>query len=138
MAKSRTSFGKGNQVGAATRFAPGQSGNPERQFAPGQSGNAGGRPKHKPWSDAWRKFGGLPIKALALDPEKDTSIEACVKKAYQAMLKDPQSRLLREAADRTEGRVPLPLVGSADEPLAITIVSHIPRPDRSKKPESDR
>jgi hypothetical protein len=134
MAKSSTSFGKGNQAGAATRFAPGQSGNPERQFAPGRSGNAGGRPKHKPWADAWRKFGALPIKDLA-PAETDTAIEACVKKAYLAMLEDPQSRLLREAGDRTDGRVPIPLVGSSDEPLAITIVSHIPRPDRSKKAE---
>jgi hypothetical protein len=51
------------------------------------------------------------------------------------MLKDPQSRLLREAADRTEGRVPLPLIGSPDEPIAINFINHIPRPDRSKKPE---
>ena len=102
-------------------------------WMPGQSGNPGGRPKSKPWADAWRKFGGLTIKHLALEPDKDTAIEACVKKAYLAMLKDPQSRLLREAADRTEGRVPLPLIGSTDEPVAIVIKSFIPRPDRSKK-----
>lgn len=109
-----------------------------KNFEPGKSGNPGGRPKQKPWADAWRKFGGLPISALAIR-EKDTAIEACVKKAYQQMLKDPQSRMLREAADRTEGRVPLPLIGSTDEPLAITIISHIPRPDRSKaKPKSGK
>jgi hypothetical protein len=32
--------------------------------------------------------------------------------------------------DRVEGRVPLPLIGSTDEPVAITIISNIPRPDR--------
>jgi hypothetical protein len=42
-------------------------------------------------------------------------------------------RAAREAADRTEGRVPLPLIGSSEEPIAINIISHIPRPDRSKK-----
>ena len=34
--------------------------------------------------------------------------------------------------DRVEGRVPLPLIGSSDEPIAITILNNIPRPDRSK------
>jgi hypothetical protein len=74
MAKSSTSFEKGNHAGIATRFAPGESGNP------------GGRPRWKPWADAYRKFGALPIDQLAIKPT-DTTIEACVKKAYQAMLK---------------------------------------------------
>ena len=65
--------------------------------------------------------------------EPRTMIEACVKSAYQSIRKDPQARLIREAADRTEGRVPLPLIGSTDEPIAIVIQSHIPRPDRSKR-----
>jgi hypothetical protein len=119
MAKSSTSFAKGNQAGAGTRFAP------------GQTGNAGGKPKWKPWADAYRKFGGLPITQLQITKD-DTTIEAVVKKAYQEMLKAPDVRAAREAADRTEGRVPLPLIGSSDEPIKIVINSLIPRPDRSK------
>jgi len=122
MAKSSTSFEKGNQAGMATRFATGASGNP------------GGKPKWKPWADAYRKFGALPISQLQITKD-DTTIEACVKKAYLSMLKQANTHAAREAADRTEGRVPLPLVGSSDEPIAINIISHIPRPDRSKKVE---
>jgi hypothetical protein len=62
--------------------------------------------------------------------EKDTAIEAAVKAMFLAAVKEKSVRAAREAADRTEGRVPLPLVGRSDEPIAI---SNIPRPDRSKK-----
>ena len=96
----------------------------------------GGRPKWKPWADAYRKFGGLPVAKLAITAE-DTVIEACVKRAYQGMLKTTETRALREAADRTEGRVPLPLIGSNDEPIAINILSHLPGSDRSRKAERE-
>lgn len=114
--------------------SPDRTGAKPYEWKPGESGNPGGRPKHKPWSDAYRKYGLLPIAQLQLKPETDTVIEACVKKALLTTLKDPQSRMLREIADRTEGRVPLPLIGSTDEPIAILIQSHVPRPDRTKKP----
>ena len=106
----------------------------ENQFKPGESGNPGGRPKSKPWADAYREYGGMTIPQLQIAPT-DTVIQACVKKIYQTLLQDPQTRLAREAADRTDGRVPLPLIGSTDEPIAITIVSNVPRPDRTQKPK---
>jgi Family of unknown function (DUF5681) len=102
------------------------------QFKSGQSGNPGGRPKQKPWADAYRKFGALPIDKLQITKE-DTTIEACVKKTYQEMLKTPETRALREAADRIEGRVPLPLVNGEDGGFTLNLVSHIPRPNRDPK-----
>jgi hypothetical protein len=63
----------------------------------------GGRPKWKPWADAYRKFGGLPVAKLAITAE-DTVIEACVKRAYQGMLKTrkPERSGKRPIAPRAE------------------------------------
>jgi hypothetical protein len=52
---------------------------------------------------------------------------------FDRWIKEGSVRAARETVDRTEGRIPLPLVGSDDKPIAINIISHIPRPDRSKK-----
>jgi hypothetical protein len=132
MAKSSTSFERGNRSGVATRFAP------------GTSGNLGGRPVRKPYAEAYRKYADLPITELKVS-ERDTAAEAGVKSILRSaigitIVKGGAIRIerasvhaIREAADRTEGRVPLPLIGRSDEPVTFTILSNIPRPDRSKK-----
>ena len=122
MAKSSTSFQKGNGSGVATRFAP------------GTSGNAGGRPKHTPYADAYRKYADLPITELKVS-ERDTAAEAGVKSILRQAIQEGSVQAIREAADRTEGRVPLPLASPEGGEFVLNLISHIPRPDRSKKAE---
>jgi hypothetical protein len=109
----------------------------------GQSGNPGGRPKWKPLTDALRKQLTAPIKdrltgqQLATLPKRlqDATVAEVLADALitEAIAGKGKVHAAREIMDRVEGRVPLPLIGSTDEPLAITILSNIPRPDRSKK-----
>jgi hypothetical protein len=120
MAKSSTSFEKGNLAGAATRFAP------------GQSGNAGGRPRRTPFADAYRKLADLAVSQLQIT-HQDTTAEATVKSIYRQAIKEGSVRAAREIADRVDGRVPLPLSTPEGGEFVLNLISHIPRPDRSKK-----
>jgi tyrosyl-tRNA synthetase len=119
--------------------------NLQRPWEVGKSGNPGGRPKWKPLTDAIRKQLAAPITELysaeqilklpkrLQDPK--TTIAEVVADALitEAIGGEAKVRAAREVMDRVEGRVPLPLIGSTDEPIAITILNNIPRPDRSKR-----
>ena len=75
------------------------------QFQPGQSGNPGGRPKWKPFSDAYRELGKLkPSQLRAYAPK--TQFEAVAKARLLAASVKGGYRDAQEAADRTEGKVP--------------------------------
>ena len=109
----------------------------------GPSPNSGGRPRYKPITDAIKAalirkvsehvspqtLEKLP-KRLAAGVIADLIADRLVNEAITG---EQLVRACREIMDRVEGRVPLPLIGSSDEPVAIIINSHIPRPDRSKK-----
>lgn len=85
-----------------------------KPFAPGQSGNPGGRPSSKALSALYEK--------ILSDPENVAIIEKSVMKALRggsmAMV-----LLLREMADRTEGKVTLPIEASVTMNLAEAIAA---------------
>lgn len=133
-------------------FKPGQSGNPEKQFRlghsgnestqfqKGRSGNPGGRPKRTPYQDAYRKFADLPFSQLNIS-EHDTTAEATAKAVSRHAIYEGNIRAAIEARECTEGKIPLPLVNGEDGGFVLNVISHIPRPDRSKpekKKKSDR
>jgi Family of unknown function (DUF5681) len=135
MAKSSTSFEKGNQAGIDTRFAR------------GQTGNAGGRPKWKPITDAIRARLALTVSEYFTKEEiaRFKFSEQQTKLAVAELMADrfiratlagnsEGTRQFRELLDRIEGRVPLPLVNGEDGGFTLNLVSHIPRPDRTPKP----
>lgn len=110
-------------------------------FKAGQSGNPGGRPKWKPITDAIKAALVLKInqhvsaQTLEKLPKRlqaATIAELIADRLVNEAISGEQLvRACREIMDRVEGRVPLPLIGSSDEPISIVINSHIPRPDRS-------
>ena len=55
----------------------GESGNPAARFRKGRSGNPGGRPKHKPITDAIK---AELEQACRFDPEEGTNLEAGVRR----------------------------------------------------------
>ncbi len=115
-----------------------------RPWEKGKSGNPGGRPKWKLLSDALRgqlsanireRFTEEQVAKLPKRLQKPTTTVAEVvadSLITEALGGDGKVRAAREIMDRTEGRVPLPLIGSSDEPISINMICHIPRPDRSK------
>ncbi len=102
----------------------------------GTSGNPGGRKKYKPFEDAYRKLGELPASELT-ESEKDSAIVASVKSTYRQAIQG-SVRAVIEAADRTEGRVPLPLMTPEGGEFVLNLVSHIPRPNRHEKPQKKK
>lgn len=135
MAKSSTSFEKGNQAGIGTRFAP------------GQTGNAGGRPKWKPVTDAIRARLGLKVEQFLTQAEiannkltvaqtKLTVTEFIAERVIRMAIQGNSecARIFRELLDRIEGHVPLPLMGVEGGEFVLNLISHIPRPDRNAAP----
>src|ERR1700733_7089379 len=83
-----------------------------RKWKPGQSGNAGGRPKKKPITEMYERILNSPENIAAI--EKATV--AALRKGNMAMVLQ-----LREMADRTEGKVTLPIEADVSVNLADAI-----------------
>ncbi|HEY6339330.1 MAG TPA: DUF5681 domain-containing protein [Candidatus Sulfotelmatobacter sp.] len=96
---------------------------PATEFKPGQSGHPGGRPRVKPISDALRTL--LEKKVEEYEKFKPATQ---AEKLAQRMIDDSaggNTACMRETLDRTEGKVPLPIIGG-DEPLEVNVrVIHI-------------
>jgi hypothetical protein len=100
---------------------------PGRPFVKGKSGNPGGRPKNEKSISYWLKhFGNLTpalaakelegvIAGLKQQPADMPWFKLVALRSLQAMVNEPDSRMLREVMDRTEGRVPVTVVTWEDE-----------------------
>jgi hypothetical protein len=95
--------------------------------------NPGGRPRWQPYTDAYRKYAGLRITELKVTA-RDTAVEATIKSILRMAIQG-NVRAAIEAADRTEGRVPLPVTTPEGGEFVLNLISHIPRPDRREKSE---
>jgi hypothetical protein len=84
------------------------------KFKPGQSGNPGGRPSKKPLTDLYNR--------ILSDPKNIAAIEAAVTKV---LLKGNMAMvlLLREIADRVEGKVMQPIEADITVNLADAIAA---------------
>lgn len=82
------------------------------RFKPGQSGNAGGRSKKKPLTELYER--------ILADPKNIAAIEKAVTKV---LLKGNMAMvlLLREMAERVEGKVTQPIEASVTMNLAEAI-----------------
>src|SRR4029434_10303322 len=64
------------------------------------------------------------------DPRRRTFVELIAETMIREAIKG-NVLMAKEIFDRVEGKVPQRRVEPNDEPTKITIVSHVPRPDRS-------
>jgi uncharacterized protein DUF5681 len=117
-------------------FRKGHSGNPSRQFRKGQSGNPGGRPKTKLFSEAMIRLAQLPLAEYKKFRPKNQA-----EKIAKRWLDDAGkgvSTALREALDRTEGKVPLPITGD-NGPMEMKVeIVHIGARSRTNPSRPDR
>jgi hypothetical protein len=77
------------------------------------------------------------VEKLPLRLHKLTVAELIADRFIRAALGSDSSgtRQYRELMDRIEGRVPLPLTSPEGGEFVLNLISHIPRPDRSKTAE---
>lgn len=102
-------------------FRKGQSGNRATQFRKGESGNPGGRPKSKPISEALLELLGVqPKRYKKLRPK--TVAGQVAKRMIDDAVKGVTS-LIREVLDRTEGKVPLPIMADTG-PIDVNVRIH--------------
>ena len=100
-------------------------------FQKGTSGNPGGRPKHKPVTDALRDILATREKINVLDdcPDDTNAVRIARKLFADAMTSDSHARVA--IIDRTEGKPVQPIGGDEDSAPITHIVHEYVRSDRT-------
>lgn len=101
-----------------------RQGGPGRPFRKGESGNPGGRPKSKILSAELRK---------ALEAN-DGVLARWLIAALVKMVLDGKSDAMKMIFDRTEGKIPQPIIGDEEQPLTFKFVDPRGNSDSRAKP----
>ena len=101
-------------------------------FQPGQSGNPLGRSKTKPYQEALmrvllREDGDIPQGKTNLDRVVSTHLTVALGGDVSA---------LKDIADRLDGKPAQAIIGDVDLPLAVRIITGVPRQGRDDRDDT--